>query len=96
MTHQTSWLESTGLFAMQAQQEVDEVLGDRQQPNMQDYAKLKYVMRCVNESMRLYPHPPVLLRRAMVQDELPGTCPCIVSVHCIGLTPCAIYICQII
>ncbi|KAL0043106.1 hypothetical protein WJX79_009388 [Trebouxia sp. C0005] len=55
-----------------AQQEVDEVLGDRQQPNMQDYAKLKYVMRCVNESMRLYPHPPVLLRRAMVQDELPG------------------------
>ncbi len=60
-------------FAMQAQQEVDEVLGDRQQPNMQDYAKLKYVMRCVNESMRLYPHPPVLLRRAMVQDELPGT-----------------------
>lgn len=33
---------------------------------------LKYVMRCVNESMRLYPHPPVLLRRAMVQDELPG------------------------
>jgi len=59
-------------FAMQAQQEVDEVLGERQQPNMQDYAKLKYVMRCVNESMRLYPHPPVLLRRAMVQDELPG------------------------
>ncbi len=69
---------------MQAQQEVDEVMGGRQQPNMQDYAKLKYVMRCVNESMRLYPHPPVLLRRAMVQDELPGT------VHalclCIALT----------
>ena len=41
---------------------------------MQDYTELKYVMRCVNESMRLYPHPPVLLRRAMVQDELPGTC----------------------
>jgi hypothetical protein len=33
---------------------------------------LKYVMRCVNESMRLYPHPPVLLRRALVEDELPG------------------------
>lgn len=39
---------------------------------MQDYTQLKYVMRCVNESMRLYPHPPVLLRRAMVQDQLPG------------------------
>lgn len=51
---------------------MDEVLGDRQQPTMADYTKLKYVMRCVNESMRLYPHPPVLLRRAMIQDELPG------------------------
>jgi hypothetical protein len=28
--------------------------------------------RCVNESMRLYPHPPVLLRRSLVPDELPG------------------------
>lgn len=28
--------------------------------------------RCVNESMRLYPHPPVLLRRAIVPDVLPG------------------------
>lgn len=38
----------------------------------EDYMNLKYVMRCVNESMRLYPHPPVLLRRALVEDELPG------------------------
>ena len=38
----------------------------------EDYMALKYVMRCVNESMRLYPHPPVLLRRALVEDELPG------------------------
>ncbi len=30
--------------------------------------------RCLNESMRLYPHPPVLLRRANVPDELPGAC----------------------
>jgi hypothetical protein len=26
----------------------------------------------VAESMRLYPHPPVLLRRALVPDTLPG------------------------
>lgn len=57
---------------MQAQQEVDEVLQGRPKPTMRDYTQLKYVMRCVNESMRLYPHPPVLLRRAMIQDELPG------------------------
>jgi len=29
-------------------------------------------VRCVNESMRLYPHPPVLLRRAIIPDVLPG------------------------
>ena len=48
------------------------MLGDRDQPTVGDYGQLKYVMRCVNESMRLYPHPPVLLRRAMIADELPG------------------------
>lgn len=54
------------------QAEVDAVMGDRSMPTMADYASLKYVMRCINESMRLYPHPPVLLRRAMVDDILPG------------------------
>ena len=48
------------------------MLGDRDQPTVADYGHLKYMMRCVNESMRLYPHPPVLLRRAMIADELPG------------------------
>ncbi|KAL4446664.1 hypothetical protein ABPG77_007908 [Micractinium sp. CCAP 211/92] len=55
-----------------AQEEVDRVLGDREKPTMEDYMNLKYVMRCINESMRLYPHPPVLLRRALVEDTLPG------------------------
>ncbi len=41
-------------------------------PNMAQYGQLAYVMRCVCESMRLYPHPPVLLRRAKVADTLPG------------------------
>jgi carotenoid epsilon hydroxylase len=35
------------------------------------YSGLRYITRCVLESMRLYPHPPVLLRRARVRDELP-------------------------
>ncbi|KAK9823343.1 hypothetical protein WJX72_002053 [[Myrmecia] bisecta] len=55
-----------------AQAEIDRVLGEREQPTAADYMQLKYVLRCVLESMRLYPHPPVLLRRALVADELPG------------------------
>lgn len=53
-------------------EEIDRVLAGKAQPDMADYLSLKYLMRCVNESMRLYPHPPVLLRRAIVEDELPG------------------------
>lgn len=53
---------------------MDAVLGDRDAPTLADYGQLKYVMRCLNESMRLYPHPPVLLRRALVEDKLPGVC----------------------
>lgn len=56
-----------------AQAEVDTVLGSDASPTtLAQYQELRYVMRCVNESMRLYPHPPVLLRRALVPDTLPG------------------------
>jgi carotenoid epsilon hydroxylase len=47
-------------------------MGDSVKPTMAHYRDLKFTLRCVNESMRLYPHPPVLLRRALVDDELPG------------------------
>lgn len=60
------------LQPVQAHEEVDRVMGQNAQPSVADYTQLKYLMRCVNESMRLYPHPPVLLRRAQIQDELPG------------------------
>lgn len=56
-----------------AQEEIDRVLGNDDTPmTLAKYQDLKYTMRCINESMRLYPHPPVLLRRALVQDSLPG------------------------
>ena len=48
------------------------MLGDREELTVADFRELRYCMRCVNESMRLYPHPPVLLRRANVPDTLPG------------------------
>ncbi|KAL0338529.1 UNVERIFIED_CONTAM: Carotene epsilon-monooxygenase, chloroplastic [Sesamum angustifolium] len=54
-----------------AQEEVDRVLQGRL-PTYEDIKNLKFLMRCITESMRLYPHPPVLLRRAQVADVLPG------------------------
>ena len=55
-----------------AHAEVDAVLGDRGTCGLADLKELKYVMRCINESMRLYPHPPVLIRKALKADTLPG------------------------
>ncbi|GFS45705.1 cytochrome P450 superfamily protein [Actinidia rufa] len=54
-----------------AQEEVDRVLQGRP-PTYEDIKNLKFLTRCINESLRLYPHPPVLLRRAQVPDVLPG------------------------
>ncbi|CAL5422270.1 unnamed protein product [Camellia sinensis] len=54
-----------------AQEEVDRVLQGRS-PTYEDIKNLKFLTRCINESLRLYPHPPVLLRRAQVADVLPG------------------------
>lgn len=56
---------------MKAQEEVDRVLQGRS-PSFEDTKDLKFLTRCINESMRLYPHPPVLIRRAQVADVLPG------------------------
>ena len=43
--------------AMQAQEEVDRILGSGDKPSLEQYTSLKYVLRCVSESMRLYPPP---------------------------------------
>lgn len=51
------------------QNEVDAVLGDRF-PTMEDMKKLKYTTRVINESLRLYPQPPVLIRRSLEDDVL--------------------------
>ncbi|KAG0498678.1 hypothetical protein HPP92_003369 [Vanilla planifolia] len=51
------------------QEEVDSVLGDRI-PNIADMKNLKYTTRVINESLRLYPQPPVLIRRAIEDDQI--------------------------
>ncbi|KAA3471960.1 carotene epsilon-monooxygenase, chloroplastic [Gossypium australe] len=56
---------------LKAQQEVDRVLEGRN-PTYEDIKDLKFLTRCITESLRLYPHPPVLIRRAQVDDVLPG------------------------
>ncbi|KAM3268041.1 carotene epsilon-monooxygenase, chloroplastic-like [Capsicum chacoense] len=47
------------------------VLGGRS-PTYEDMKNLKFLAQCIIESLRLYPHPPVLIRRAQVADVLPG------------------------
>lgn len=41
-----------------AQEEVDRVLQGRS-PSYEDVKDLKFLTRCIIESLRLYPHPPV-------------------------------------
>ncbi len=41
-------------------------------PTFEDLKRLSFTMRVINESMRLYPQPPVLIRRALEEDELGG------------------------
>lgn len=53
------------------QQEVDSVLGDRL-PTIEDMKQLKLTRRVINETLRLYPEPPVLIRRLLQDDELGG------------------------
>ena len=38
-----------------------------------DVAKLPYLRTVLAESLRLYPQPPILIRRALAEDTLP--CP---------------------
>ena len=47
------------------------MLGDRK-PTMADLKQLSFTTRVINESMRLYPQPPVLIRRALQPDVFAG------------------------
>ena len=53
-----------------AQRELDDVLGDRM-PTFEDIPKLQYIRLIVSESLRMYPEPPLLIRRALEDDVLP-------------------------
>ena len=52
------------------QEEVDTVLGDGN-PDMDQIRALELVRLCVAESLRMYPEPPLLIRRSLEDDVWP-------------------------
>jgi cytochrome P450 family 97 subfamily B polypeptide 3 len=59
-----------GLF-YEVQQEVRTVLKDKDRPDYDDIVAMKKLRYSLIESLRLYPEPPVLIRRARTEDNLP-------------------------
>ena len=53
------------------QKEVDEVLQGRE-PTYEDMANLPLLRLCLAETLRMYPEPPLLIRRALEDDVLPA------------------------
>lgn len=41
-------------------------------PGLEQLKALRFTTRVINEAMRLYPQPPVLIRRALDDDVLGG------------------------
>lgn len=54
----------------EAQTEIDRVVGDRT-PTLADIKEMKYLRLVVAETLRLYPQPPLLIRRAREENEIP-------------------------
>ncbi|GMH58376.1 hypothetical protein TrRE_jg12031, partial [Triparma retinervis] len=53
------------------QDEIDEVMGDKERPDYDDIVGMVKLRAALIESLRLYPEPPVLIRRALKDDVLP-------------------------
>ncbi|KAL8168284.1 hypothetical protein V2J09_009783 [Rumex salicifolius] len=54
-----------------AQAEIDVVLGDGK-ITLESLKKLQYIRLIIAESLRMYPQPPLLIRRSLASDLLPG------------------------
>mmetsp|Transcript_30664 Transcript_30664/g.73552 ORF Transcript_30664/g.73552 Transcript_30664/m.73552 type:complete len:486 (+) Transcript_30664:499-1956(+) len=51
-------------------EEIDRVVGDRE-PTYEDIVEMKYLRLVVAETLRMYPQPPLLIRRCRTEDNLP-------------------------
>ena len=56
----------------EVQAEVRTVMGDKSRPEYDDLMAMKKLRYSLIEALRLYPEPPVLIRRARTEDELPS------------------------
>lgn len=62
--HPDTWMK-------QVQEEIDRVVGDRT-PTYQDIKDMKLLRLVVAETLRMYPEPPLLIRRCRTQDQIPA------------------------
>jgi len=56
----------------EVQAEVRTVLKGKSRPDYDDIVAMKKLRMCLIEALRLYPEPPVLIRRARTEDKLPA------------------------
>lgn len=54
------------------QVEVRSIMGTKERPNYDDIVEMKRLRFALIEALRLYPEPPVLIRRARLEDNLPA------------------------
>jgi cytochrome P450 len=55
-----------------AREEIDRVIGDRV-PTYEDIKELHYLRLVVAETLRMYPEPPLLIRRCRTQNDIPSS-----------------------
>ncbi|GLC58319.1 hypothetical protein PLESTB_001346100 [Pleodorina starrii] len=63
-------VQSPGVEA-RLREEIDGVVGDRV-PTLDDIKAMPYLRATLGESLRMYPQPPILIRRALNEDTLPA------------------------
>lgn len=73
--------------AARARAEVDRVWGDAEVPGYDEVAKLRYVRRVLDESLRLWPTAPAYAREATRDTELAGVHPMRRGAWALVLTP---------
>ncbi|MFD4873021.1 cytochrome P450 [Streptomyces sp. NPDC058420] len=74
-------------IAARARAEVDQVWGDTETPGYDQVAKLRYVRRVLDESLRLWPTAPAYAREATRDTELTGIHPMRRGAWALILTP---------